>query len=320
MSVWSERIRPVLARSPKLRAARVRVLHARSRLLHNHSLWQLPPPAAVRMIYNVLLQREPDPTGFRDKVADVTENGFSYNDLVNHMRGSDEFQVTVRMDARTFGPSVHAGRCQFIRTLPRAARIIDLGGTHLYSDHGALVSLGYPYPFDELIIIDLPPDERHPLYQKAEGERDVPSPLGTVKYRYHSMTDLSRYDDAGFDLVYSGQSIEHVTEEEGDLVLKQVHRLLRPGGHLALDTPNGRATRLQQDEFVDPDHKVEYTHEQMMEKLARAGFTVIDAKGLNYLGRALERGVWDPDEAAANTGLHAEIRDCYILCYVARKD
>jgi len=111
-----------------------------------------------------------------------------------------------------------------------------------------------------------------------------------------------------------------VTEKEGDLVLEQVYRLLAPGGYLALDTPNGRATRLQQDEFVDPDHKVEYTHEQMMEKLSRAGFTVTDAKGLNYLGRSLERGEWDPDEVAGNTGLYAEIRDCYILCYVARKD
>jgi SAM-dependent methyltransferase len=319
VSVWTELVRPALARSPRLRAARRAVLHTWARARPSRSLWKLPAPAAVRMIYNVMLKREPDPVGFADHLADVAA-GETYGELVDRIRGSEEFQVAVRMGTRAFGSSIHLGRCQFIRSLPRATRIIDLGGTHLYSDNGALVGLGYPYPFDELVIIDLPPDERHPLYFKHEGERDVRSPLGPVKYRYHSMTDLSAYDDGAYDLVYSGQSIEHVTEEEGDLVLKQVHRVLRPGGFVAIDTPNGRATRLQQDEFVDPDHKVEYTHEEMLAKLERAGFAVTDAKGLNYLGRSLERGVWDPTEVAGNTGLHAEIRDCYILCYVARKD
>ena len=32
------------------------------------------------------------------------------------------------------------------------------------------------------------------------------------------MVDLGRYDDGSFDLVYSGQSIEHVNEAEGDAV------------------------------------------------------------------------------------------------------
>ena len=44
---------------------------------------------------------------------------------------------------------------------------------------------------------------------------------------------------------------------------------LRPGGYFALDTPNGRLTRLQQADFIDPDHKIEYTFEQLFAKLRR---------------------------------------------------
>jgi predicted SAM-dependent methyltransferase len=217
------------------------------------------------------------------------------------------------------GPSIHASRCQFVRSLPAASRILDLGGTHLGDDVGALVALGYPYQFDELVIVDLPSDERHPLYQREHVLGRVDSRCGPVQYRYHSMTDLSSYDDESFGLVYSGQTIEHVTEEECDFVLAQVARVLCPGGHLAVDTPNARATRLQQDEFIDPDHKVEYTHAQFSAKLHDAGFDIVAAKGLNYVGEGLVAGTFSNDEAATNQGMYDAIEDCYVLAYVARK-
>ena len=130
------------------------------------------------------------------------------------------------------------------------------------------------------------------------------------------MVDLSQYPDDAFDLVYSGQSIEHVAEAEADHVLAEVHRVLRPGGFLALDTPNGRVTRMQQPEFVDPDHEAEYTFEQLREKLERAGFTILDAKGLNYAGASIEQGAFRLDDVIAHPGLFSEARDCYILAFL----
>jgi SAM-dependent methyltransferase len=217
------------------------------------------------------------------------------------------------------GSSIHAGRGQFIRMLPPAGRIVDLGGTHLHQEVGALVGLGYPYRFRELVIVDLPPDERHPLYQSDVVPREVRSPLGPVRYRYHSMTDLSDFEDLSVDLVYCGQSIEHVSDDEGSVVLKEVFRILRSGGHLALDTPNARVTRLQQAEFIDPDHKVEYTSEELSAKLEAVGFEILEVKGLNYAGRSLAAGRFNANEVAGNSGLFWEARDCYILCYQCRR-
>jgi predicted SAM-dependent methyltransferase len=320
--VWRSRIRPVLVRSRTLRTGRARVIATWARVNPANRVKPfdgLPPAAAVRLAYEVLLAREPDPIGFEDYVTRITTGQITRRQLIESIRGSEEFCCRVPFSGPMLGHSVHTGRCQFIRGLPPARRILDLGGTHLANDVGAMVAMGYPYRFDELVIIDLPPDDRHPIYRKSDDLRQVQSHLGTVTYRYHSMTDLSAFADESFELFYSGQSIEHVTPDEGMLVMKEVHRVLRPGGHFALDTPNGRVTRLASAAFIDPDHKVEYTHAELSSMLADAGFAIVEAKGLNDAGPSLQAGRFDADAVASAPGLYAAIEDCYILAYVAQK-
>ena len=279
----------------------------------------LPPEEAVAIGYQVVLGRSPDPVGRADYVHRLATGALDRREMVQALWGSEEWIKSSRFSGRMLGYSIHMGRCEFIRSLPRAARIVDLGGTHLHNDMGAMVGLGYPYPFEELVIVDLPADERHAIYRSDEVDREVQTPLGPVRYRYHSMTDLSRFPDASVDLVYSGQSIEHVTPEEGAWVAAEVARILRPGGYFALDTPNSRVTRLQQDEFIDPDHKVEYTLDELVDLLQGAGLQVLETKGLNLALQSLASGVFDSDEVARNSGVYAEAADCYILCALCRR-
>jgi SAM-dependent methyltransferase len=250
--------------------------------------------------------------------AGLRRRRLSRREIIDEIRASEEF-ANLPFPGSMVGYYLHVGRCQFIRSLPPARRIVDLGGTHLRTDLGAMVTLGYRYPFEELVIVDLPSGERHRLYQSGEAPQEVPTRLGPVRYRYHSMTDLTDFADISVDLVYSGQSIEHVTPDEAAIVLKEVFRILRPGGHFALDTPNGRVTRLQQAAFVDPDHKVEYTQQELAAKLEATGFEILEAKGLNYAGKSLADGCFDANEVAANPGLYWAGGDCYILCFVCRK-
>jgi SAM-dependent methyltransferase len=313
----ASRIRRQLARSTTLRRryAEVRRAGTYLRWLVKHGRFaDLPIERAVRMAYNVMLRRDPDAHGHHDFVHRLSVGAITRDQMVEEIRGSKEFNW-VRF-ATSLGPSIHAGRCGFIQSLPKAARILDLGGTHQHTEHGALVNMGYPYSFDELVIVDLPAGERHPIYQAMGAEHEVTTRLGPVRYRYLSMVDLSAFPDHAFDLVYSGQSFEHVTEEDGDRVLAEVRRVLRPRGYLAVDTPNARVTRLQQAALIDPDHKIEYTYEQLAGKLERAGFTILEAKGLNYAGRSLEAGVFSLEEVAGNAGMFSEGRDCYILTFL----
>jgi SAM-dependent methyltransferase len=86
-----------------------------------------------------------------------------------------------------------------------------------------------------------------------------------------------------------------VSVDDADKVLAEVARVLRPGGYLGLDTPNATVCRLQQAEFIDPDHDYEYTHAEMVEKLGAAGFEILEAKGLNHAGRSLAAGEFSTD-------------------------
>lgn len=217
--------------------------------------------------------------------------------------------------------SIHFSRIRWVMMLPMAHRILDLGGTCQENPAGALVVMGYPYTFSELIINDLPLENRHELYSNKGVlyENDIQYRSGKIKYRYHSMEDLSIYEDNYFDLVNSGESIEHITEEQGRQFLSEAFRVLKPGGTICVDTPNGLATRLQQPDFIDPDHKVEYLPDQLEEAIKDAGFHILEKKGLNWLPNSFRTGVFDLGELTKNFGVFDDLDRCYIQCFKAVK-
>jgi predicted SAM-dependent methyltransferase len=303
--------------SPQLRRIDRKVRREVNRLV-GLSYSQLAPREAVRMAYNVLLRREPDEPAWTEQADAMASGALTHGDVVDRIRCSSEFRNQVPIGAASLHSSLHLSRAEFIVGLPPARRIVDLGGGHTVDPRGALVVLGYPYDFDELVVVDLPPDERHPLYHSARFG-DEESERGRVRYEYRSMADLSFADDRSVDLVYSGQSIEHVTKSDGDTVLAEALRILRPGGYLALDTPNGRLCRLQQPEFIDPDHKVEYTLPELRDKLKVAGFEVVTERGLNWGGPAAAAGRFDEGALARHYGIYHDAVDCYLLAVLARK-
>jgi SAM-dependent methyltransferase len=279
---------------------------------------QLPPREAVRMAYNVLLRREPDEPAWTEQTQQMTAGMLPHADLVDRIRCSSEYRTAVPVGQASLHTSLHASRCEFIIGLPPARRIVDLGGGATWDPRGALVALGYPYDFDELVIVDLPPDDRHPLYH-SEQYGSIDTGRGQVRYEYRSMADLSFADDASVDLIYSGQSIEHVTESDGEIVLKESYRILRPGGFMAIDTPNGTVCRLQQAALIDPDHKVEYSLEQLRDKVESAGFHVLTERGLNWGGAAVARKEFDPVALAGYRGIYYDAESCYLLALVIQK-
>jgi SAM-dependent methyltransferase len=303
--------------TPQLRRVERKVRREVNRLA-GLSYQQLPPREAVRMAYNVLLRREPDEPAWTDQADAMVAGLLTRDDLVDRVRCSSELRVQVPILPASLHPSLHASRSEFIIGLPPARRIVDLGGGSTWDARGAMVALGYPYDFDELVIVDLPPDDRHPLYH-SERFGTNQTDRGLVSYEYRSMADLSFADDDTVDLIYSGQSIEHVTEDDGDIVLKESLRVLKPGGIMAIDTPNGAVCRLQQEGFIDPDHKVEYTLEELRAKVTAAGFSVLAERGLNWGGSAVADGRFDPVALAGNRGIYYDAAGCYLLAVLLQK-
>ena len=315
-------VRARLARVPGLRTAYRKARQTATQL--RHAVAPAPcdertHPEVIRLAYNVILDREPDEPAYDFYLEALGTKRLTPKELVDRLRTSDEYRARTPIGGTTLLESLHLSRCEFIIGLPPAKRIVDLGGAHTANPWGAMVLLGYPYDFDELVVVDLPGDDRHDLYKSQGVWGDTLTPKGLVRYEYRSMTDLSFADDDSTDLVYSGQSIEHVSRDDARKVVEEAHRILRPGGSFALDTPNAPICRLHSPEFIDPDHEHEYTLAELVELLEDGGFDVVERKGLNLATRSRAEGRFDPAEIAANHGVHADAESCYLLAVVARK-
>jgi SAM-dependent methyltransferase len=269
------------------------------------------------MAFNVILDREPDPVGGDEYASKLANGELSRHGVAQALAHSEEFRRQVPLQDVLL--SMHVSRSEFVAGLPRASRILDLGGTHQGMADGALVHMGYPYRFERLVVVDLPIEERHEIYQRGSKGGTVQSELGPVEFAFHSMVDLSPYADGSFDMVYSGQSIEHVTESEGGSVMREVFRVLAPGGWFCLDTPNGPVWRLRAAALMNADHKIEYGADQLISMLEAHGFEVTEAKGLNLMQHAVAARRFDEREASAHPGVFAAIDDCLLLALVARK-
>ncbi|MBD1882170.1 methyltransferase domain-containing protein [Coleofasciculus sp. FACHB-T130] len=201
--------------------------------------------------------------------------------------------------------SHHLARLTLVREhLPPAKTILDLGGAAGHLIEGSLLAMGYPSIPDRVHIIDLPPEQR--MFASAIlPTNEVTTPQGTkVTYYYQSMTDLSNFENEIIDLVWSGQSIEHITESEAEKVYMEVHRVLKPGGYFCLDTPNRKLTRLQvRMGFVHPEHKIEYCPEELINNIEKFGFKVVDKKAVSPMPFSLKTGRFSRLELIDAVGL-----------------
>ncbi|MEP0366781.1 MAG: class I SAM-dependent methyltransferase [Cyclobacteriaceae bacterium] len=78
--------------------------------------------------------------------------------------------------------------------------------------------------------------------------------------------------DNSFDTIVTFQVIEHIKNDE--LYLKEIHRILKPGGTALISTPNIRMTLSR-----NPWHQREYTADEL-KALAAKYFESVDMKGI----------------------------------------
>lgn len=109
-------------------------------------------------------------------------------------------------------------------------------------------------------------DKIAPLIGKLEKKY----PAG--RFLSMNIPPLPGLEDNAYDVVVSFQVIEHI--ENDGLFLREIHRVLRPGGTAVLTTPNRRQSLTR-----NPWHVREYLPHEL-EQLARKYFPVTEVKGI----------------------------------------
>lgn len=269
-------------------------------------------------LYRAVLGRDID-EGARQSILARIDAG-TYDDflLALEFAFSSEFMgriVERALDAHIY--CVHRARQVMVRRLlPPAKQIIDLGGAN-----APLYRLGYTYPFEQLVMVDLPPEARHEMYKNIKVT--APHTGGEVVIHYSDMTRLEAFGDASFDLVWSGQSIEHVDLDAGERMCREAMRVPKPGGWFCLDTPNRGLTKIHTRDyggaFIHPEHKHEYHAPELRALLERNGFQVVNARGVCEMPVSRSTGNFHYPDFILGNHLTDDPEAGYILYFGCRK-
>ena len=277
------------------------------------------------MAYWVIFDRQADPDGLDSWLGELSA-GVSRSAVIKKMVESNEFQARLP-DGEVGNPllhKLHSARMKMVKTLlPPAKVVLDLGGYSASDPKGALLQLGYSYIPEKLYILDFHPDKM--MFPGPEWSKQVKYKDCEINYVYGSMTDLSLFEDNSFDLIWSGESIEHITVEDAEKVLSKAYKLLKPGGKLALDTPNRRATKLQvPDGYIHPEHKLEYYHKDLCELLEKHNFKIILSKGLIDLSKSIDTSSMDHFNEeflnSENLNDNPDKSYCFYICCMRGED
>lgn len=276
----------------------------------------------LQAAYRAFLKRELDEASQSYHLQALQAKHTTWWGVLHSIVQSDEFKLVYPLPAHPLY-KLHEVRMKLVQNcLPPAQVILDLGGAGSRGHpEGALLAMGYPHHPAEIIIVDLPPTQRLNGGQGAEN-----SPIFVTKenihirYLYRSMSNLSDIASETVDLVFSGESIEHITEAEADLVCQEVYRILRPGGYFCLDTPNAALTRLQSPgAFIHPEHKKEYDVHELQSKLEQWGFAVIESKGLCPMPESFRTRLFSYKEMVHNADLADTPETSYLFFLKAIK-
>lgn len=85
-------------------------------------------------------------------------------------------------------------------------------------------------------------------------------------------TDLSRFADNSFDVVFASNLVEHLERDQSNRLLDEARRVLRPGGRLMLMQPNFRLNPGRY--FDDFTHVAIYTDQSLSDYIVSRGYRI----------------------------------------------
>jgi SAM-dependent methyltransferase len=265
----------------------------------------------TKLAYLSILKRKVDPSGLAHWQQIINEGKFTHKMLISALTHSPEFAQL----ERPFWRIQHEARLHWVGKLELFERVFDIGGSSPNIPEGALIELGYRHRPKEIVVFDLPEEQQYWGKPKFPQDREYAFDWGKLWYahgRVESIKEHTGLDDLRFDLVFMGQTFEHIYREKMPDVLSWVRDHLTPTGKFIFDTPNRLVTKLHfPDQFIDEDHKHEYTPTEAIELLASCGLKVVKSTALVSMPESLREGRFIQTEADGCYGdaLHAPNAD-----------
>ncbi|NJK52471.1 MAG: methyltransferase domain-containing protein [Leptolyngbyaceae cyanobacterium SU_3_3] len=269
--------------------------------------------AFLERVYQIILERDIDRHGLACWL-EMLEKGMTKHHLIRAVLESREFSQKIMGGYPSeFWGAIHTARCEMVKTLlPPAQTILDLGGANPGDEMGALLSFGYPHSPEKLYIVDLPPKKR--MIPAVESSTKLNYKGCDIEYIYTHMSNLDLFKDESFDLVWSGESIEHVSRADAQQIFAHVHRLLKPGGTFALDTPNRRMTQLQNPYgWIHPEHQLEYYYDDLIEMLEQNSFKIVQTKGIIEFPKSIQANHFISEEVFTQVWINDRPRNSYLF-------
>jgi SAM-dependent methyltransferase len=167
-------------------------------------------------------------------------------------------------DSMDFSVRLHALRSSELRKLPSGAKRILHGGASA-EWYFRWFAENYPGVVDRHIGVE--------AFLERPG--DLPQ---NVDWHKRTLGDLGSIPTGSVDMVFGGQVIEHLWAADVANFLTESHRLLRPEGILALDSPNRSVTEAIG--WRHPQHTVEFSVDEIVVLIEVAGFEVEAVRGV----------------------------------------
>ncbi|WP_462247318.1 class I SAM-dependent methyltransferase [Ekhidna sp.] len=125
-----------------------------------------------------------------------------------------------------------------------------------------------------------------PLANSYVGIDKIKSVIETLEKKYSDYKFMSGvfppfpFEDNSFDTIVTFQVIEHVKDDEG--FVKEIHRVLKPGGKALITTPNIKMTLSR-----NPWHEREYTGDELT-SMCKKYFENVEMNGIAGDDKVLE--------------------------------
>ena len=110
--------------------------------------------------------------------------------------------------------------------------------------------------------------------------------IKNVVFRQFNLEQKLKFKEQSFDKIICLDVLEHIVRR--NQLLAEIRRLLKPQGLAFVAIPNINTSWKQLQKkvglnyYADPDHKIEYTVEEIKKVLLKAGFKIISFKPVTY--------------------------------------